>query len=509
VAESEVALRVSRLSKAFPGAQALLDVDLDVRRGEIHALVGGNGSGKSTLVKILAGVHDPDAGTIEVGSRIFRHGLRPGEGRAAGLHFVHQDPTVFLDLSIADNLAIGRGFETDGTGRIRWRDVRSRTREILERFEIDAQPEMHVGALRPSERTMVAIARALQDQEGQRSGVLVLDEPTTSLPDPEAALLLDALRRYATAGQSMLFVSHDLDEVIGFAHRVTVLRDGRRIGTSPTADVDHDRLVEQITGRPLEQMFPETPKRAEGEAVLEVRDLSGARARGVSFSVRAGEVVGLAGLIGSGADEIVQCVFGAVVPAGGTVLVAGTPLPPGRPAAAIARDVYYVPGERSRALFADLSLRENLSAADVSRYWRHLLMQNARERRDARETMRRFTIRAKSEEQPIASLSGGNQQKAVVARWLRHRPKVLLLEEPTQGVDVGARADVYMLIRSAADQGAAVLLTTLDFAEIAGLCDRALVVSEGRIVAELSRPHIDHARLTELAYGRIERGVVA
>ena len=189
MAEREVALRVSRLSKAFPSAQALLDVDLDVRRGEIHALVGGNGSGKSTLVKILAGVHGPDAGTIEVGSRIFRHGLRPGEGRAAGLHFVHQDPMVFLDLSIADNLAIGRGFETDGTGRIRWRDVRSRTREILERFEIDAQPEMHVGALRPSERTMVAIARALQDQEGQRSGVLVLDEPTTSLPDPEAALL--------------------------------------------------------------------------------------------------------------------------------------------------------------------------------------------------------------------------------------------------------------------------------------------------------------------------------
>ncbi len=350
MAEREVALRVARLSKAFPGAQALLDVDLDVRRGEIHALVGGNGSGKSTLVKILAGVHDPDAGTIEVGSRIFRHGLRPGEGRAAGLHFVHQDPTVFLDLSIADNLAIGRGFETDGTGRIRWRDVRSRTREILERFEIDAQPQMHVGALRPSERTMVAIARALQDQEGQKSGVLVLDEPTTSLPDPEAALLLDALGRYATAGQSMLFVSHDLDEVIGFAHRVTVLRDGQRIGTSPTADVDHDRLVEQITGRPLEQMFPETPRRAEGEAVLEVRDLSGARTRGVSFSVCAGEVVGLAGLIGSGADEIVKCVFGAVVPAGGTVLVAGTPLPAGRPAAAIARDVYYVPGaERSRA----------------------------------------------------------------------------------------------------------------------------------------------------------------
>jgi len=243
--------------------------------------------------------------------------------------------------------------------------------------------------------------------------------------------------------------------------------------------------------------------------VLEVRDLSGPLARGVSFSVHAGEIVGLAGLVGSGADEIVQCVFGAAAPAGGSVTVDGAPLPNGRPAEAVARGVYYVPGDRSHALFEEMSLRENLSAADVTRYWRHLVLHNGRERRDARDTMSRFAIRAASEEQPIASLSGGNQQKAVLARWLRHRPSVLLLEEPTQGVDVGARADLYALIRSVADRGTAVLLTTLDFSEIAGLCDRALVVNDGRIVAELRKPHIESERLTELAYERIERGAVA
>jgi len=494
VAEREVVLRVSRLSKAFPGTQALEGVDLDVRRGEIHALVGGNGSGKSTLVKILAGVHKPDAGTIEV---------------AADLHFVHQDPAVFLDLSVADNLAIGRGFETDATKRIRRRAVRRRTERILERFAIEARPETRLSALRPAARTMVAIARALQDQEGRRRGVLVLDEPTTSLTDSDVTLLLDALRRYAAAGQSMLFVSHQLDEVLGFAERVTVLRDGRKVTTTATADVDHAGLVELIAGRPLERMYPEAAGRPEDVAVLEVRGLTAAVPRDVALSVAAGEIVGLAGLVGSGADQIVECIFGARTPTSGTVLVNGKALPPGRPKAALARDVYYLPGQRERALFPDLSVGENLSAAEVRRYWGYLGMRKARERRDARATIDRFGIGAASESQPVQLLSGGNQQKVVVARWLRRRPRVLLLEEPTRGVDVNARAAIYRLIRAAADDGAAVLLVTLDFDELAGLCDRVLVVDEGRIVAERHGPDIDPQVLTELAYGQTRRGAVA
>ena len=515
----EAVLRVTGVSKTFPGTQALKEVSLDVRRGEIHALVGGNGSGKSTLVKILAGIHNPDpGGEVRIGDRVFAHGLTPADARAVGLHFVHQDPAVFLDMSIADNLAFGRGFETDATRRIRWRAVRRRTAAVLARFEIDARPETLVGALRPSGRTMVAIARALQDQEGAHSGLLVLDEPTASLPEDDVELLLASLRRYAAAGQSMLFVSHHLDEVLGLAERVTVFRDGRRVITADVAslgwaaglhDQARDKLIELITGRSVERLYPEIPELEETGAVLQVRGLSAGLARDVRFDVARGEVLGLAGLIGSGASEVVQAIFGALPTAAGSVTVGGMKLPPGRPKAAIRAGVSYVPGERSRAAFGDMSVRENLSAPEIARYWRNLVMQVGRERRDARETMKRFTIRAASESQPLASLSGGNQQKVVLGRWLRREPTVLLLEEPTQGVDVGARADIYELIRAAAAHGTAVVLVSVDFEEIAGLCDRALVVNTGRIVAELRKPDIDHETLTELAFKQLEEGVAA
>jgi ribose transport system ATP-binding protein len=503
----QAVLRVSGLSKSFPGTRALHQVDVQVRHGEIHALIGANGSGKSTFVKILAGVYHPDAGEIGVGDRVFARGLTPAEARAAGLHFVHQDLGLFPDLSIADNLAIGRGYETDPVKRIQWRAVRSRTADVLGRFQIRARPDTLVGTLRPAARTMVAIARALQDQEGQRAGVLVLDEPTASLPATEAALLLEALRRYAASGQSMLFISHDLDEVRSFAHRVSVLRDGSKVGTLDVAGMSHDRVVELITGRSAVQLYPDVPHAAGGGgALLAVRNLSVGPVRDMSFDVAAGEVVGLAGLLGSGGSEILQAIFGARTPASGTVTVAGRPLHPGRTWSAITAGAAYVPGERSRAGFLDASVRENLTAADTAAYWRFGVMRGARERRDARDTMRRFGIQAVSEEQALASLSGGNQQKVMLGRWLRRQPKLLLLEEPTQGVDVGARADIYGLIRSAAAAGSAVLLVTVDFEEIEGLCDRVLVINEGAITAELRAPGIDHKTLTELAFSRLEKG---
>jgi ribose transport system ATP-binding protein len=492
-------LRVSGLSKSFTGTQALREVNLEVRRGEIHGLVGANGSGKSTLVKILAGIYRADQGQVEIAGRAFSGGLTPAGVRAAGLHFVHQDLGLFPDLSIADNLAIGRGYETDLAGRIRWRAVRSRTAEVLARFHITASPDTPVGALRPSARTMVAIARALQDQEGQSSGVLVLDEPTTSLPAADAQLLLDALRRYAAAGQSMLFISHDIDEVRAFAHRVSVLRDGRKVGTLDAAGLSHDEVVELITGRSAAQLYPDIPPPAASTALLSVQNLSIGPVRDLTFEVAAGEVVALAGLLGSGASEVLRAIFGALVPAAGAITLAGQQLGAGHTWQAIASGVAYVPGERAQAGFLTDSVQENLSAAEVARYWRNGVMQAARERRDAAQAMRSFGVIAASPAQPLAALSGGNQQKVLLARWLRREPRLLLLEEPTQGVDVGARADIYALIRSAAERGSAVLLVTVDFEEIAGLCDRALVISDGAIIAELRGPGIDHTALTELA----------
>jgi ribose transport system ATP-binding protein len=505
-AQDDVVLRVSGLSKSFPGTLALDAVDLELRRGEIHALVGGNGSGKSTVVKILAGFHRPDAGEICAGGRVFAGGLTAAGARAAGLHFVHQDLGIFPSLSIADNLAIGRGYETDAGMRIRWRSVRRRTAEVLDRFQIHAPADTPVGALRPSDRTMVAIARALQDQEGRHTGVLVLDEPTASLPDADAGLLLQALRRYAAAGQSMLFISHDVDEVLSFCHRVSVLRDGRGVGTLDVAGLGHGRLVELITGRPASQLYPDVPRSGASGALLSVRDLVAGPVRNLSFDVAAGEVVGLAGLLGSGASEVLEAIFGARTPAAGSVSAGGRRLEPGRPRSAIAAGVAYVPGERSRGGFPAASVRENLLAPDVARYWRSGVMRGGRERGDAREIMRRFGIRAASQAQALASLSGGNQQKVMLGRWLHRQPRLLLLEEPTHGVDVGARAEIYELIRSAARQGSAVVLVTVDFEEMEGLCDRVLVLNEGAIVADLRAPDFDHRTLTELAFGRPKEG---
>src|SRR5205807_2020967 len=256
-----------------------------------------------------------------------------------------------------------------------------------------ARPETRAGGLRPSERAMVAIARALQDQEGRSSGVLVLDEPTAALPNPEVELLLDALRRYAAAGQSMLFVSHHVDEVLSLAQRVTVLRDGRVVATAETAALDHDALVELITGSPAARLYSDAPARVNRKPVLQVRGLTGTVIRDVAFEVAAGEIVGLAGLVGSGTGEILECVFGAHVPSGGEIVLDSRPLPRGRPAAAIGRGIAYVPGERSHAAFGDMTVRENLSAAQVSRYFTRFLMNTRREGREARAAMNRFTIR--------------------------------------------------------------------------------------------------------------------
>jgi len=498
----DAVLRVRHLSKTFGGTRALADVDLDVERGEIHALLGGNGSGKSTLIKVLAGVYAGDRGEVATGGRTARaDAWTPQDAFAAGLRFVHQNPGVFLDLSVAENMAIGHGFPTAAGGRIRWRDLHARTRELLQRFNIAAVPEMPLGALGPAARTMVAIARALQDSEGAHGGVLVLDEPTAALPAPEVDLLLDALRGYARAGQTILFVTHRIDEVLDIATRVTVLRDGRRVGTLPRAEISESRLVELIVGRPLEHIYPDAAPTASADTVLDMRGVAGGLARGVDLQVRRGEITGLAGLIGSGTSETLRTVFGLVPRSAGTVLLDGRPLADFDPAAAMSAGVAYVPADRgAEAIFVAMSVRENLSAAGVHRYWRGLRLRHREEQRDAHASLRDFLIRAASDTAPISTLSGGNQQKVILARWLRRRPRLLLLDEPTQGVDVGARAELWSLVRRAAAEGTAVLVVSSDFDELARVCDRVAVLRQGRVVAELRPPLLDGKRLTELAY---------
>jgi ribose transport system ATP-binding protein len=496
------ALRIRNLSKTFPGTLALRDVWFDVAAGEVHGLVGANGSGKSTLIKILAGVYHGDpGGTITVsGTEVPSEHTSPAKARALGLHFVHQNPAVFPNLTVAENLAIGQGFETTRLGSIRWRALRRRTQTLLERFEIPARPDTLVQSLRPAERAMVTIARALQDQEDRHSGLLVLDEPTASLPHAEVERLLGALRRFAAAGQTIILTNHHLEEIIEVASAVTVLRDGYVAGRLKGDQITEDRMIELIVGRALEQMYPEMPVVETEAMALEAKGLRGGPVQGVDFSLRRGEVLGIAGLLGSGRSEILKMIFGAYPIRAGTLELDGRPVRFRDIGDAMAAGVAYVPEDRGEGAFIDLTLSDNLVAASVSRYWRGFTLSNRSMRADARSSIGKFFIRASSERQKMGTLSGGNQQKAILARWLNRRPRILLLDDPTQGVDVGARADIYSLIRQSVAEGCSVILVTSDFEELAHLSDRVAVLVNGRITAELHSPDIDASRLTELAF---------
>jgi ribose transport system ATP-binding protein len=501
------AVRVERLSKTFPGIRALHDVSITVRRGEIHALLGGNGSGKSTLLKILAGVYRGDRGghLVVDGRPVAAERVTPAWAHAAGLRFVHQDLGVFPTLSVAENLAIGTGFGPRRAGVIDWRRLRRRGRALLDELAIDADERALVQTLPPAERTMLAIARALAD-DGARPYVYVLDEPTAGLPAQQARRVYDVLRARRDAGHAVLFVSHRLDEVAATADRVSVLRDGVVAGTREGDALDREDLVELIVGRSLAPEHAPAPLPEGAATVLEVDDLAGGPVRGVGFVLRRGEVLGLAGSLGSGCSELLQMLFGARRVRRGNVTLDGVRVRFADVGEAMRSGLAYVPPDRVDAAFLELSLRDNLAAASVPSYWDRLHLQRRREARDARRMMAELAVRASSPEQAMATLSGGNQQKVVLARWLRRAPKVLLLDEPTRGADVAARALLHSLVADAARAGTAVLVASDDFDELSVIADRVLVLERGRVAAELRQPAVDAARLARAAFAGAPAG---
>jgi ribose transport system ATP-binding protein len=470
----------------------------------VHALVGGNGSGKSTLIKILAGVYQADdGGTIEIGG----HGAvdvcdwTAPRAHTAGLRFVHQNPGLFLDLTVAENIAIGAGFPTDQVGRIRWQALRERTADLIRLYHLRATPDQPLRVLRPADRTMVAIARALQDQKANRGGILVLDEPTTSLPEADTQFLLDNLRRYAAEGQTIIYVSHIIDEVLALADRVSVLRDGLLVGTVSAAGTSEAEVVRMIVGRRLEVGAGQASGASGGEVVLEARGLSGGPVRGVNLELHRGEVLGIAGLLGAGQAELLRMLFGAFPVEAGELTVGGRSRRFAHPSEAMAAGIGYLPSERAaEALFPTMTVRENITGGSIRRYFRALRLRHGEEGRDAVAAMKEFLIRAPSDRAPAFTLSGGNQQKMVLARWLGRRPRILLLDEPTQGVDVGSREEIYTLLHAAAAAGTSVILVSSDFAELERLCHRVAIMRRGRLVTEVAAPDIDRHRLAELAH---------
>lgn len=484
---AELALRIDGLSKTFPGQRALHDVSLDVRRGEIHALLGENGSGKSTLIKCLAGVHPPDAGSrIEIAGSALRVPYSPAEAIAAGCGFVHQDLGLIAPLTVMENLALSTGFQT-GTGRrIRWGHQRMRAAELLARIGDHIDPAATVASLPQADRTLVAIARGLHDAE-LGGGVLVLDEPTAALPAAEVEVLFAALDRIRAMGVGMIYVSHRLDEVLRIADRATVLRDGVKVGTHDVEGMAERRLIELIVGRPLDLHYPPAEATRRENVVLATQHLAGARVVDASFAIHAGEVVGVAGLLGSGRSELGRLLFGAQQRTGGAVALEGRPLELRHPRDAIAAGIALIPEDRASAgAHLGLTVRENMMLPDLSAFTRWGRVDRRAERREAEALIGRFGVRPPRADKRFGSLSGGNQQKAILAKWMRLEPKVLILDEPVQGVDIGARAEIYRLIGAAAARGAAVLMIDSDLEDLCRLCDRILVLHGGRIVRELA-----------------------
>jgi ribose transport system ATP-binding protein len=493
-------LTVTTLSKSFGGVRVLKDVSLALQPGEIRALVGQNGCGKSTLIKILAGFYTPDEGgsaTVGGSELEFANGAASEQ---AGLRFVHQDLGLVDALDTVDNLALGKGYPSF-RGRISWGSERRRAREALAELGYAFDVTKPVADLAMSERTAVAVARALSPV-GAPAKVLILDEPTANLPNAEAERLYALAKKVASTGVAVMFVSHHFDEVFEIADTVTVIRDGEHVVTCEVKGLTEDALIEKVIGRELTPFERDVAAVERGPVVLHAAELTGDALRGVDVAVHAGEVVGIAGITGSGRDEIAPAIFGGVS-RGGVVEVDGAVLPSSRPDRSIAMGIGLVPAERrSNAAFMRDCVRENVTVSQPGAHMRGGFLRHGRERSDVASWLERLDVRPRNTEYAMSALSGGNQQKVVLARWLRMDPKVLILDEPTQGVDIGAKADIHARVDEAASRGTAVLVVSTDHEELVRLCHRVLVLRRGRVVEELTGGQLDNDVITAATIGR-------
>jgi ABC-type sugar transport system ATPase subunit len=495
VVEATPLLRISKLSKTFGTTRVLDDVSLDVGSGEIVAVVGQNGSGKSTLVKVLAGIHPSDPGAVvEVRER--SGAMVPLRSVHDRLHFIHQDLGLLPMLSTTENLDLGLPLGRRWITPTHHADEHRRAARSVARFGIDIDVRAPVGTLSPAERAIVAIARAL-DGWRRPDNVLVLDEPTTAFHQDEVARLFEAVRRVVDAGAGAIFISHRLDEVRGIADRVVALRDGRKVAEASTADLDEDSLVRAIVGTSVDRRYASAAPGPKAKTTLSVEALTGRLLRDVALQVKAGEVVGVTGVLGSGREELAALVFGEQRPRGGTVRVGDRTLDPGNPVDAIAHGVAYVPADRLRCgALATMSATENLTLSSLRPLRRRLGRVDRRaERAEAARWTSAVGLHPARPERRLATFSGGNQQKVVLARCLRTEPRLLLLDEPTQGVDIGAKATIHDLVSRAAGTGTAVLVASSDTKELASMCHRVLVVHAGRITAEITGAELSEATL--------------
>jgi rhamnose transport system ATP-binding protein len=489
-------LVVDHASKSFGAVRALEDGWIELRSGEAHALVGENGAGKSTVVKILAGVHRPDSGRVLLdGAEVVFD--TTAQSHAAGIAIIFQEPTLFPDLSVAENVFIGAQPLRSGR-RIDVRRMRREAAGLFEQLGVKLDPDRIARGLSIADQQIVEIAKALSAD----ARVIVMDEPTAALTQTEVERLFRVVETLRARGAAVLFISHRLDEVFALCQRVTVMRDGRHVVTDAIADTSTQKLIHAMVGRDLDALFPKEVAEV-GETVLKVDRLTReGEFTDVSFEVRAGEIVALAGLVGAGRSEVARAIFGIDRADAGGVEVHGRRLPPASPNAAMDAGIGFVPEDRrQQGLVMPISIERNMALASLQRLQRFFLIPRLAERRFASDWAKRLQLRYGRLSDPASSLSGGNQQKIVLAKWLARRPTLLIVDEPTRGIDVGTKAEVHRLLSDLANEGVAILMISSELPEVLGMADRVIVLFEGRVSGEFARSEATELAIMQAAAG--------
>jgi ribose transport system ATP-binding protein len=496
----ETLLRVEGLRKHYGGLWALDGVGFDVRPAEVHAVVGENGAGKSTLMKILGGIVRRDAGTTVFRGRTVDF-ASPHESIAAGIAIIHQELSVLPTLTVMENVFMGR--MPSAGGRVRWREMEARTRRLLAEVGLDIDPRLVINRLSLSQRQLVEIAKALSIE----ASLLIMDEPNSSLSDAETDRLFGVIRSLKTRGVSVVYVSHKIEEVLEISDRITVLRDGRYVGTVDTQSATVDGVIRMMVGRALAREY--VPSAEVGPVLMSVRGLKGHGFRDVSFDLRRGEILCFYGLVGSGRSETMRAIFGADRWESGEILFEGRRARFASPSQAIREGVAMVPEDRKKSsLFPGLPIRMNVGMARLPRLRRGLAIDRGRLNETVAGFVRGLSIKLRSADDAVRSLSGGNQQKTVLARWLATEPKLLILDEPTHGIDVGAKSEIYELIRKLARSGMGIALVSSELPEVLAMADRVVVMCEGAVTGTLERREIDEHRIMSYATGRVPGGAL-
>lgn len=488
-------IRMEHIHKSFGGVHALDDVQIEVYAGEVHAILGENGAGKSTLIKTMTGVHQPDSGEIYLyGERVQFSG--PREAQQQGIGAIYQEPSLFPDLDIAENIMVGR--QPTRAGRVDWRTMTREARDLLEQLGVGFNPRTLARNLSVAQQQTVEIARALS----LNARLLIMDEPTSSLTLTEVEELFRIIRQLRETGTAIIFISHRLEELFAVADRVTILRDGHYVGTRDMSDVQTEDLIQMMVGRRVDELFPkqEAPL---GDALLEVDNLT---ARGkfenISFTLRAGEILGVAGLIGAGRTDVARALFGIQSLDAGSIRIDGREITIGNPQQAMDLGLAFVPEDRQHhGLVLPMSIAANITLPILPRFATAGWLREGQARDAATTAARRLEVKSAGIGQKARELSGGNQQKVVLAKWLETAPRILILDEPTRGIDVGTKAAVHQLMSDLANQGVAILMISSELPEILGMSDRILVMREGRITGEFTRADATQEKLMASATG--------